>query len=436
MKKTLSLVVVGSLIATATVATASNKEETFSISPMVGGITFDGKQHLETNPVYGLRAGYNFTKRFGIEALFDYAHTEATRGAGKVDMYRYGGELIYNMMPDNKFVPYLAAGYGGLNFKGATPMATSKIKGVFDYGVGAKYFINDNIALRGDVRHLIYSFNDTLHALEYTVGFYIPFGAVPPAAKPVVVEPKSIEAVRPKAAPATVVVVETPVDTDGDGVFDKSDKCPGTPAGVKVDAIGCPLDTDKDGVYDYLDKCPGTPAGVKVDAIGCPLDTDKDGVPDYLDKCPGTAVGTKVDVNGCPEVLAAAKPKASAAAVKAAERFCNKPSVIKIQFDTSKANIKPQYETDLKVLGLFLTEYPGAKGEISGHTDSVGSKALNQKLSEKRAASIKKYLVENLKINAARIQSKGFGFTKPIASNKTAKGKAKNRRIEANFTCE
>jgi len=408
---------------------------------MVGGITFDGKQHLETNPVYGLRAGYNFTKRFGVEALFDYAHTEGTKGSGigNVDMFRYGGELLYHMFPDNKFVPYLAAGYGGLNFKGGTPMAsTNKSKGVFDYGVGAKYFINDDIAIRGDVRHLLYKYNETTHAVEYAVGLYIPFGATQPAPKPVAAPaPKPVEVAQPKAAPpAPVVVVETPVDSDGDGVFDKDDKCPGTPKGVAVDAKGCPLDSDKDGVPDYLDKCPGTPAGVAVDKAGCPLDSDKDGIPDYLDKCPGTPAGTKVDANGCPEVVAAAQPKASAAAVKAAERFCNKPSVIKVQFDTSKANIKPKYETDLKVLGLFLTEYPKAKGEIDGHTDNVGSKALNQKLSERRAESVKKYLIEKFKINAARIESKGFGFSKPVASNKTAKGKAQNRRIEANFTCE
>lgn len=412
MKKAVSLVVVSSLLAAATVATAANKEETFSISPMIGGITFDGKQHLETNPVYGLRAGYNFTKRFGVEALFDYAHTKGTKGSGigNVDMFRYGGELLYHMLPDNKFVPYLAAGYGGLNFKGSTPLAnTNKIKGVFDYGVGAKYFINDDIALRGDVRHLIYSYNNTLHTLEYGVGLYIPFGAAQPAAKPVVEPPKPVEVSQPKAAaPAAApapVVVPPPVDSDGDGVIDS------------------------------LDKCPGTPKGVAVDPTGCPIDSDKDGVPDYLDKCPNSPAGTKVDANGCTQVVAVAQPKASAAA-KAAERFCNKPSVLMVQFDTSKASIKPSYEADLKALGEFLNEFPNSKGEISGHTDNVGSKALNQKLSEQRANSVKKYIVERFKIDAARITSKGFGFSKPVASNKTAKGKAQNRRIEANFTCE
>lgn len=89
-------------------------------------------------------------------------------------------------------------------------------------------------------------------------------------------------------------------DSDGDGVPDKRDKCPDTPANVKVDAAGCPIDTDKDGVPDYLDKCPDTPANVAVDASGCPIDTDKDGVPDYLDKCPNTPANVAVDASGCP----------------------------------------------------------------------------------------------------------------------------------------
>jgi outer membrane protein OmpA-like peptidoglycan-associated protein len=89
-------------------------------------------------------------------------------------------------------------------------------------------------------------------------------------------------------------------DADGDGVADRHDKCPETPAGVVVDETGCPIDTDKDGIADYLDKCPDTPADIKVDNLGCPLDEDKDGVPDYLDKCSKTPPGVKVDEKGCP----------------------------------------------------------------------------------------------------------------------------------------
>ncbi len=82
-------------------------------------------------------------------------------------------------------------------------------------------------------------------------------------------------------------------DADADGIADRLDKCPETPAGVTVDELGCPIDTDKDGVADYLDKCTETPANIQVDHLGCPLDEDKDGVPDYLDKCLKTATGDK-----------------------------------------------------------------------------------------------------------------------------------------------
>lgn len=100
----------------------------------------------------------------------------------------------------------------------------------------------------------------------------------------------------------TIQLTRTAViqDSDGDGVPDSSDKCPGTPAGVKVDASGCPLDSDGDGVLDNQDQCPNTPAGTAVGTNGCPLDSDGDGVPDYLDKCPNTPAGVKVDASGCP----------------------------------------------------------------------------------------------------------------------------------------
>ena len=89
------------------------------------------------------------------------------------------------------------------------------------------------------------------------------------------------------------------VDSDNDGIPDVSDKCPNSMAGISVDSIGCMLDFDKDGVADNYDKCPNTPSGVPVSMNGCPMDFDNDGVPDYLDKCPNTAVNMEVDSTGC-----------------------------------------------------------------------------------------------------------------------------------------
>ena len=120
----------------------------------------------------------------------------------------------------------------------------------------------------------------------------------------------------------------------------------------------------------------------------------------------------------------------------AAERFCDKPSVIVVEFDTNKSDIKTKYDEDLNKLGTFLKEWPKAKGEISGHTDNVGTQKYNLKLSQRRAASVKKYLVDKFNIDPERLTTEGYGESKPIASNKTKAGKQQNRRIETNFTCD
>lgn len=119
---------------------------------------------------------------------------------------------------------------------------------------------------------------------------------------------------------------------------------------------------------------------------------------------------------------------------KAQAKLCT-PTVIDIKFDTNKADIKPQYHAELKKLADFLKEFPDAKGVIEGHTDNVGTKDLNMKLSQRRADSVRNYLIKNFGIAPERLGAKGFGPTKPMADNKTSEGKQQNRRIESNFTC-
>jgi len=455
IKKKIALLVATSLLTVASIASAANKAETISFTPVVGAVLFDGRQHLEANDMYGARIGYNFTKAFGIEGLFNYSHNNKSTSHGVnagISMYRYGGELLYHFIPDNAFVPYIAAGYNGVKFDGNSDGYTDKgykqTKGAFDYGVGAKFFVSEDVAIRADVRHVLYKYDRNYSNYESTIGLYLAFGGAAPVAKAVEPEPA------PVVEPAPVAPV-APVDSDGDGVIDALDKCSNTPAGVSVDMDGCPLDADKDGVADYLDKCPNTPAGATVGTDGCPLDADNDGVADYLDKCPNTPAGVAVGTDGCPlnadndgvadyldkcpATPAGVKVNADGcpeAAVKAAaERFCSKPAILAIHFDTNKADIKAKYFDELKNIGDFLMYFPKAKGEISGHADSTGGKAFNVKLSQKRADSVKKYLVDTFNVDTDRITTKGYGESKPIASNKTKAGRAKNRRMEANFTC-
>lgn len=234
-------------------------------------------------------------------------------------------------------------------------------------------------------------------------------------------------------------------DSDGDGVADIDDKCPGTPVGVKVDSTGCPPDADKDGVADYLDKCPDTPAGVTVDANGCPVDSDHDGVADFLDKCPNTPTGVKTDANGCPvdsdhdgvaddldkcpDTPANAKvdsngcPESKAEAVKVPE------IAGVVYFPFGIATLKAVYDEDLNKVARFMLENAGVKLNIEGHADEIGSINFNMRLSDRRAANVIKYLTGK-GITAGRLIKTAYGKSRPVADNKTASGRALNRRVE------
>ncbi|XLS29080.1 OmpA family protein [Flavobacteriaceae bacterium M23B6Z8] len=205
-------------------------------------------------------------------------------------------------------------------------------------------------------------------------------------------------------------------DTDGDGIADKDDACPAE-AGLAA-LNGCP-DADGDGVADKDDACPNE-AGPKENK-GCPYqDKDGDGVLDKDDQCPDVA-GTVAN-KGCPEVTEEVQKQLNEYAKT-------------ILFDTGKASIKKESEEVLADIIKILNEYPNAKFSIDGHTDSVGSQKLNQRLSDSRALSVKEYLVEN-GVNEFRLSSMGYGEDKPIASNRTKAGRAQNRRVEINLVKE
>lgn len=197
-------------------------------------------------------------------------------------------------------------------------------------------------------------------------------------------------------------------DADGDGVADKDDACPNT-AGLPALA-GCP-DADGDGVADKDDACPNEagPAENK----GCPWpDTDGDGVLDKDDQCPDVA-GTVAN-NGCPEVTEEVQKQLNDYART-------------ILFDTGKASIKAESTTVMVDIIQILNEYPTAKFTVEGHTDSVGSEKLNQELSEKRANSVRDFLIDK-GISSSRLTAIGYGEAKPIATNNTRAGRAQNRR--------
>ena len=116
---------------------------------------------------------------------------------------------------------------------------------------------------------------------------------------------------------------------------------------------------------------------------------------------------------------------------KVAAKLCS-PTVINIQFDTNKSDIKPKYHDELKKIGDFLKEFPNAKGVIEGHTDNVGDKASNMKLSQRRAESVRNYIIKNFSIAPERISAKGYGL--PNRWPTTRPGKARLSTVVSKLT--
>ena len=224
-----------------------------------------------------------------------------------------------------------------------------------------------------------------------------------------------------------------PRDSDNDGIVDDNDKCP-TVAGV-AKYQGCPVpDTDKDGINDDNDKCPTVAGLAKYE--GCPVpDTDKDGINDEDDKCPNNPGVARYQ--GCPV------PDTDGDKVNDEEDKCPKVAgpadnfgcpVIGIKsyeivFKTGSAVLLSKGKPVLDTVVAYLKRNPDVEVTIDGHTDNTGSDKVNNPLSLKRAEATKKYLVSK-GINADRMMTAGFGSSQPVADNKTAEGRAKNRRIE------
>ncbi|MGB5006888.1 MAG: OmpA family protein [Ferruginibacter sp.] len=313
------------------------------------------------------------------------------------------------------FTPFLTAGIGGSKYIGY-------YSAFMPFGVGAQVRLIDEVYLLLNSQYRVPITENGSYHFYHSVGF---------AAN-----------LTKKKEPAPVVVPPPPpvvLDRDGDGIPDADDKCPDVPGLASLQ--GCP-DRDGDGIADGDDKCPDVPGLARYQ--GCPIpDTDGDGINDEVDKCP--TVPGLARYQGCPipdtdgdgvndeedKCINEKGPASNFGCPLISEEIIKRVKLAaqNIFFETAKSKLLPKSFPKLNDVVTILKDNPSFKVQIDGHTDSQGKDEYNQTLSEERAASVRAYLVGK-GIDESRLSSAGYGETTPVADNKTAAGRAKNRRVE------
>ena len=330
--------------------------------------------------------GHYLSDRFALEGIVG---SSSLSGDDSLDLLEIGlnGRIVFRR--DKRLTPYLLIGFGMLDVD--SDLFGDEQTGYRTYGAGLDWNFGDSpFSMRLETRMRESDdgprgFSDHITSL----GVAYAFG--------------------PASSSSPTPTTTTYRDGDGDGVRDQDDQCLNTPAGHRVDSRGCSLDGDRDGVADAIDECPNTPAGVAVDARGCELDDDNDGVVNSKDDCPNTPEGVRVDVNGCEITDVIELPG--------------------VNFETNSDRLLQGTDAELRDAAATLRKYPDLVVEVAGHTDSAGAAAYNQDLSERRANTVRDYLV-NAGANPANLSARGYGEAEPIDTNETAAGRANNRRVE------
>ena len=351
-----------------------------------------------------------------------------------VDYNSVDGFLKYNFSEGDIF-PYLFAGYGLSNFQ-----TDSDAEGYFPSsgagrttfgGAGVSFFISDNWIVNASTSYRSTSEKGSYNHLQHAIGFSYVFGAGD-TDKDGVSDKKDVC----PEVPGLKEFDGCP-DTDGDGIPDNKDACPEEAGPAELN--GCP-DSDGDGVADNDDACPDAAGSAEMN--GCP-DSDGDGLADNVDKCPQEA-GEAAN-NGCPEddrdgdgipdkddvCPDEAGDAANSGCPDLPEELISfmKGDNATLYFVVNSAMITDESSAKLKKLSELLGTYTSVDVVIEGHASADGSMSFNQSLSEKRAESVKEALVA-MGVEASRLETVGYGETKPVGDNSSASGREANKRVQ------
>ncbi len=451
---TLSILILALALALATPAAHAIEERAW-VSVEANGGFYDPEQALKDNLGFGARAAGFVNRWVGIEALF---HTASPKlewpGTGDATFTHFGGGLIVTPDRYRWSLPYL---YGGLGSASVDRGTGSKSQSAIHVGGGIIIRAGERLGFQIDGRNVSYAQEGGPGRDTRVNTFFISGGVTGFLfGRPRDTDEDGVPDKRDKSpnTPAGAVVDATgaPVDTDKDGVFDGLDKSPSTPGGAKVtpdgvaidtdgdgvpdgidqcdstatgvivDAKGCGVDTDGDKVFDGLDKCPDTPASAVVDAGGCPLDADADGSPDGIDICPYTPAGVAVNTGGCPIMITPY------------ERLLVEDWLIRLtdlEFPPDSATLQPQAVAKLDSVGLALIQWPMIKIEIGAHVDDRPEPGYRVPLTQMRARAVLQHLFQKYPmLNQKNFWITGYGDTDPLVPNTSSGNRRLNRRVE------
>lgn len=367
--------------------------------------------------IKGLSNHFDYSFNYLLSSV-DYPFRDVTPRYG-TDYLLHEADLSIRMklLSDKHFLsPYISAGIG------ASAYRIGRFDAFIPFGVGLQLKLAPTTFMFSNFQYRVPVTERGAYHFMSNIGF----GFAVQKKKEI---PKPVPVVAPPPPPPP-----PPADTDGDGIIDSNDKCPTVKGVAKYQ--GCPVpDTDKDGLNDEEDKCPSTPGLARYQ--GCPIpDKDGDGINDEEDKC--------VDVPGLARYQGCPIPDRDGDGVNDEEDKCPDVAGIVANYGCPEIKFKPENITfnsgsavltakgvkELKDNVLPAIKQVGAnKILIEGHTDNTGSAKVNQTLSKRRADAVKAWLVKN-GVPADQLSTEGFGSSVPVTENKTAAGRAKNRRVD------
>jgi outer membrane protein OmpA-like peptidoglycan-associated protein len=457
----LMVVAIAGLLASS--AVANDVAQKVGIGVGLGLEKYDGEGSLTDNSDFKsakeMFIRYGLSSKVGI--IFNYSLVELETDSFKTDIKpALDMRLLFTMFPEYRISPFVFTGAGLIDF---TPTAVDpafdirieehedfgKRKAMFLLGAGVEFFINEYVALHALVDAYM-PFTDQLDARVMgdrddmywggKVGLTL-FGGTTDSDGDGIPNKRDADPKHPEDFDDFEDDDGAPdFDNDHDGIPDMYDWAPLTKEDVDnfEDWDGAPdYDNDGDGIPDDKDKAPNHPEDFDSfeDEDGAPdFDNDNDGIPDIYDGAPNEpeTFNGKEDWDGVPDEVERVERAPEPVPVKVdimPEKVGEKIVLRGVNFETASAKLTLNSHAVLDNVVEVLNEYPEIEIEIQGHTDSQGSDSYNLDLSQRRANSVRAYLLQK-GIAASRISAVGYGESIPRATNDTAEGRAQNRRVE------